>query len=434
MRELWQVDASRRVAILFCLVVLMVSEPSTRAQNTTNEREFPQSKAVVGKIVGQLQSSASGKLPVLDGFARTGDRALDHYSRGYYQCSATVKSAPSGGSRVQVSAKITAWYADEVGGESGYQVLPSNGRLESDFLDRVVEALAGSIATAGATAGALPRKSSPALLAPTISAPEPGDGESGGRAPGSSLSFKTGIISSEHPASPATQKAIVDKHEEELTAQAKSLAEILRNTAHPANLVAVKKQGTPILTSPNEGAKVVFLADAEDEFEILDKNVNWVHVRISRLSRGWIRRSSLELPEADTPIAASSDAPQPAGVPTFQVRDEQTSTFPGAWEPLRGKTVRILTVQKTGGPSSNANAKMDFAKALFEKEYAELVKAPSTTAGVVLIFDSEDGGMVAAPLLTLQAWKDGTLSDQAFWRRCFFDPPKMFTPSTTGSQ
>jgi hypothetical protein len=156
-------------------------------------------------------------------------------------------------------------------------------------------------------------------------------------------------------------------------------------------------------------------------------------VRISGLSRGWIRRSSLELPEAGTPIAASSDSPRPAGAPTFQVKDEQTSTFPGAWEPLRGKTVRILTVQKAGG-SSNANAKMDFAKSLFEKEYAELAKAPGTTAGVVLIFDSEDGGMVAAPVLALRAWKDGTLSDQAFWRRCFLDPPEMFAAQTTGSQ
>ena len=52
-----------------------------------------------------------------------------------------------------------------------------------------------------------------------------------------------------------------------------------------------------MLTSPNQGAKVLFLAAAEDEFEILDSNPNWVHVRISGLSRGWIRRSSLEMPK-----------------------------------------------------------------------------------------------------------------------------------------
>jgi hypothetical protein len=41
---------------------------------------------------------------------------------------------------------------------------------------------------------------------------------------------------------------------------------------------------------------------------------------------------------------------------------------------------------------------------------------------VVLIFDSEDAGLIAATVPSLQQWKAGTLSDQAFWRRRFFDP------------
>ncbi len=69
----------------------------------------------------------------------------------------------------------------------------------------------------------------------------------------------------------------------------KGLEEILHNQAHPANLVAVKKTSTPVLANPIENAKVLFLAAAEDEFEMLDANSNWVHVRISGLSRGWIR-------------------------------------------------------------------------------------------------------------------------------------------------
>jgi len=49
-----------------------------------------------------------------------------------------------------------------------------------------------------------------------------------------------------------------------------------------------------------------------------------------------------------------------------------------------------------------------------------------------VIFDSEDGGMAAATLPTLQQWKAGTLSDQAFWRRCFFDPPETFISQSGG--
>ena len=74
-----------------------------------------------------------------------GDRVLSRYQRGYYQCVAQVSSTPSGGSMVRVSATITAWYVDPSATKSGYQVLPSNGRLENDFLDRLQEALGGEV-------------------------------------------------------------------------------------------------------------------------------------------------------------------------------------------------------------------------------------------------------------------------------------------------
>ncbi|HEX3822015.1 MAG TPA: hypothetical protein VHW45_16920 [Candidatus Sulfotelmatobacter sp.] len=71
-----------------------------------------------------------------------------------------------------------------------------------------------------------------------------------------------------------------------LQAEADSLEETLKNTAHPKNLVAVRKPGTPLVALPNLNAKPQFLASMHDEFELLDFNANWVHVRISRLSRG----------------------------------------------------------------------------------------------------------------------------------------------------
>jgi hypothetical protein len=219
---------------------------------------------------------------------------------------------------------------------------------------------------------------------------------------------------------------------EELTKEAKGLEEILRNQAHPNNLVAVKKSGTPVLGNPIEGAKVLFLATAEDEFEILDTNANWVHIRISGLSRGWIRRSSLEMPKsfaADVKVESSTAS---ASAEHFQVKNEEIASFPGTWEPLRGKTVKILTVQNAGGSASNtgSRAKLEFAKSLFNTEYSKLIQAPTTAVGVVVIFDSEDGGMAAATLHTLQQWKAGSLSDQAFWRLCFFDPPETFISQT----
>lgn len=76
--------------------------------------------------------------------------------------------------------------------------------------------------------------------------------------------------------------------------------------------------------------------------------------------------------------------------------------------------------------STSPEARLAFAKSLFDQEYADLIRTSSTVAGVVVIFDSEDGGMIAATVPTLRPWKAGTLSDQAFWRRCLFDPPDAF--------
>jgi hypothetical protein len=414
------------------------------AQSAPYERTFAQSKLAVEKTLKQLQPSASGRLPVLEGFTGPDDRPLGRFQRGYYQCAIQVKSTPSGGALVRVSAKITAWYADPASSKSGYQELPSNGRLETDFLDRLGDALGGK---ASAPAASLPvssapsqTKNKPVASPPTISTPALSGGTPAGSTASSKASstpesspFKVGrAVTSDPVASSATQRAVADKHMEELTKEAKGLEEILRNQAHPNNLVAIKKSGTPVLVSPVEGAKVLFLATAEDEFEILDMNTSWVHVRISGLSRGWVRRSSLEMPQALASDAKVENASPQASAEQFQVKKEETASFPGTWELLQGKTVKIVTVQRAGGGASDTGprAKLEFAKSLFDKKYAELTQAPTTTAGVVLIFDSEDGGMAAATLPVLQQWKAGTLSDQAFWRRCFFDPPETFISQT----
>ncbi len=103
---------------------------------------------------------------------------------------------------------------------------------------------------------------------------------------------------------------------------------MLKNQAHPKNLVAVKKSGTPILASPSLTAKTFFMASAQDEFEMLDFNADWVHVRISGLSRGWIWRTSLEMPEGipDVPLVASTGAPTAADL--FQISREEVAPFP----------------------------------------------------------------------------------------------------------
>jgi hypothetical protein len=418
--RLWMVAA----AVLWALAV-----PCARAQGSPAERTYGQSKAVVEAAVRQLQSSAGGHLPVLDGFAVPGEQALDRFQKGYYQCTIQVSATPAGGSVVRVSAKITAWYNAPVASKSGYQVLPSNGRLESDLLDRLADILGAKAPSITVDSSAKP----PA----TSKGRDVASGTSAATADlPSAPSFKGGTFPrTEKSATPPPRSGGPDLHSQELAKEAKNLGEILNSQSHPDNLAAVLKSGTPVLVSPSEGAKVLFLADAEDEFEILDSNESWVHVRISGLSRAWIRRSNLEMPDSSSAENAVPESPPTVPAANnkgpFQIENEQIASFPGDWEPLRGKVVRIVSIQKAADSSADSGpqAKLAFVKGLFDKEYAELTQSSSTASGIVVIFDSVDGGMVAAALPVLGEWKAGTLSDEGLWRRCYFDPPEMLHPA-----
>src|SRR5260370_21494091 len=69
----------------------------------------------------------------------------------------------AGSTIVRLSAKITAWYADPDVAKSGYQVLPSNGRLELDFLDRLEEKLTGKPIAPASPAPNAPQPPQPKL-------------------------------------------------------------------------------------------------------------------------------------------------------------------------------------------------------------------------------------------------------------------------------
>ena len=432
--------------------LLLATVRNAGAQTGPYERTFYQSKSAVEKALKELQPSMRGRLPVLEGFALPGDHPFDRYQRAYYESSVQVSATASGGSVVRVSTKVTAWYADSAPSDSGYQLLTSNGRLESDLLDQLSDLLAtrpgvpSSEGSSGAGSRQNSNKDFPAIARPaasakppeiadkrtaepTISAPMPQSPETGRTF---SSSLEQGLSSQQLADSKNSLKSS-DQSQTRLQAEAASLEEVLKNQAHPRNLVAIKKTGTPVVASPSLNGKTLFLASAQDEFEMLDFNADWVHVRISGLSRGWIWRTSLEMPEgiSDVPLAGARAALVAADL--FQVTREETAPFPGDWEALRGKNVKIISVQKIQEDEKNsgAPAKLEFAKSLLDKSYAELAAKSQEIAGVVLIFDSVDGGMIAATLPTVQRWKAGTLSDAALWHQCYFDPPETFAVSST---
>ncbi|MGA7752206.1 MAG: hypothetical protein WCB05_05225 [Candidatus Sulfotelmatobacter sp.] len=415
------------VAIVFVLVALCA-----QAQNSSYQRAFPQSKAAIEKALKTLQPSLSGRLPVLDGFAKAGEHPLDRYQRGFYQTTVEVTSSGSG-SVVHISTKVTAWYADPETSNSGYQLLKSNGRIEGDLLDQLEEQLAKGTAekspasSAPATVNASEAPSKPTVEAktePAASTPSP-------KFPSNDRTFSSSLkptLPSREEDSGKTPDQLAGKSPNSLQAEVESLQEIAKNVAHPKNLVAVKKSGTPVVAKPSLTAKPEFLASLHDEFEMLDFNTDWVHVRISGLSRGWIWRNSVEMPEGIPDTAAPTASAGAAAADLFHVMREEIAPFPGDWEPLRGKNVKIISVQNADESSKDAGPKerLEFAKFLLDKSYKEVSEKPQELQGVVVIFDAADGGMIAATTVTLQQWRAGTLSDAALWHKCFFDPPETF--------
>lgn len=382
-------------------------------------RTFPKSKEDVESTLKDIQAFAGQKLPVVDGFVALGDQPLNRYERAFYQFSIDVVADTPNTTIVRVTAKITAWYADRDPSKSGYQVLPSNGRLELDFLDRLSDKLGGKLIS-------VPRSS--------VDAPRPKLDFSGGSVTSIMSSGKSATSPADVSGSSGDEIAPLrvkreaeEKRAQQLNQELQSLQEIQHNQAHPANLVVVRKSGTPILAKAIAGSRVLFTAAANDEFEFLDAEGEWIHVQISGASRGYIRRSGLDLPDAiSARLKSPNESPSSEKDQTFRVAREETSTFPGDWAPLRGKTVKIYTVQPASAESKEtpAKSKLEFAASLFRKFPGASSTSANSVQGIVVIFDSADGGFVASTVSNAQQFASGSLSLEAFWKSSYADLPQ----------
>jgi hypothetical protein len=439
---------------LFASAVLSIVPPSfanpALDQAHGEERVFHHPKVEVEKVIQELHATLNGRLPILDGFADRADEQWDRFTRGYYECAVQVAANGQDETRVRVTAKITAWYTDSNPSQSGYRVLLSNGRVESDVLDRIEEALTLKGGVSAAPQSSQPigsRPESPAHSS-TISPmtgirPDASNlpaldsfplvrGKPSGTSPkltGSpASSFIASPNSSEDIESLKHRREDAEKQLSDLNSVVQNLEEILRNQTHPADIAVVRKSGTHVMSKPSANGPVLFSADSEDEFQVLDGGPDWIHVQISGASRGWIRRSDLNLPEGLKVSANMGDAAASAPESTFQVVREETNVFKGSWVPLNGKMVKIIWAGPASaqGKPASALAKRNFAKSLLVKEYQEVSSHDPAPAGVVIVFDSADGGQVAATLENLKQWQSGSLSETSFWKLCSVDPPELF--------
>jgi hypothetical protein len=393
---------------------------SASGQAVPYARTFSKPKIEVEQTLKDLQASTGQKLPIVDGFVGTTQQPLDRYERAFYQFSIEVLPGVPAGTIVQVSAKITAWYADKDPAKSGYQILPSNGRLELDLLDRLDEKFGNKAAPGTARS----------IATSGISAPTPKLNLGGGinMSPGSGNPIAA-PEGTEELNRLRSERETEEKHMRSLNVELQGLEQVKKNQAHPLNLVTVKRAGTPVMAREGEESRVLFKAAVNDEFEFLDAEGEWIHVQISGVSRGYIRRSALELPEVIAEhLEETAKLEAAAKQAAFRVEREENSVFPGEWEALTGKMVKIYTVQPVSQDpkETDARAKLKFAGSLMRKFAEDVTPGATAGDGVVVIFDSADGGIAGATLASIQQLAKGGISEEAFWKQCYLDPPETF--------
>ncbi len=411
---------TRPLRSFLTLALMVASGRIATAQGVPYARSFAKSTTEVEQALKDLQAYSGQKLPILDGFVAAGAKPLAQYERGYYQFTIDVLPGESGATVVRLSAKVTAWHADRDVAKSGYEVLASNGRLELDLLDRLEEKLGGKPVSPGAAGSS------------GVETPKAKLDLSG--IPGGSLPLAAGASprTPDEVALLRTQREASERRVKQLTAELQGLKEIQGNQAHPRNLVVVKESQTPMYARAADNSRVLFQTAANDEFEFLDGDTQWIHVSISGDSRGYLLRNSVEVPEQiaerlESPTMVSADEKFVG----FRMEREETSPFPGDWAPLKGKTVKIYTVQpasqnpKESGPA----VRLNYSLVLFQKGLREATGAIPAPDGIVVIFDSADGGIAGATLAEIQRMVKGEISREAFWTQSYLDPVEAFRPA-----
>ncbi|GAC1672291.1 MAG: hypothetical protein PVS2B2_04450 [Candidatus Acidiferrum sp.] len=416
---------SSRMVKLFSIFLLFTSTAwyprAAVGQAVPYARTYARSKDDVENALKEFQAYAGQKLPIVEGFVAMGTQPLNRYERAFYQFGIDILPATSGSCVVRVTAKITAWYADPDPAKSGYQVMPSNGRLELDLLDRLTERFGGkaSFYTSRSSLQAPQPK-----IGLTVGLPENPNGAAGPA--GGTIS---GGATIEEMAVLKIKRETEEKHVQQLNTEFQNLEQIQHNQAHPQNLVVVKKSSTPVFARAAEGAKVLFQAAANDEFEFIDAAGEWIHVQISGASRGYLRKNSLELPEMFAgrvkPVDGISSNEKTS---LFRVVRDENGLFPGDWEKLKGKAVKIFTVQPSlpAAKKTEASAKLAFALSIFERFREDSAASTPAVEGVVVIFDSADGGIIGATLADTQQLAAGSLPREEFWKRSYMDPVTAF--------
>jgi hypothetical protein len=421
------------LAVIFLAAVAhLPAWPQTESVASV-ERTLPYSVDIVKRGLSQIGFDG-GRLPMVDGFVGASIPQLDRYQRPYYQYRLQVNAIDANTTSIKVEARISAWYADPEPSHSQYRSLPSNGRLEADLLDRLLDTLGSRSAKPEAAA---PTAKAPALLPSSeTSSPDPVSPQPAKP----SLPAVKPVNSSPTPqeqldALLAERQAVRDRTAATL-AQIEQLKAVDRKSDEVARLASIKHSGVGVMSRENFGGPVLFRAQAEDEFEVQSLESGWALVRLSDNATGYIQADELNLPLGIVEKRSVAEEATPAAQPAktsepdlgFWVSREDVNVFSGDWARLRGKRVLFVYAQPRGLLSDLAgdDTKLAYAKRVFVTRFHSVAQSSPNVEGVVVVFLGNKGGVAAASLPDIRQWVEGGLGDEAFVNRCSLDPSAEF--------
>jgi hypothetical protein len=134
---------------------------TTEVRSAPRERTYARGENDVKKALQELGAFDNAALPVLEGFATLGADGPVGYDRPCYRFRVMFDEAGSGSTTVRLEAVVTARFTDPPGSRPEYRSVPSNGRLETDMLDRLDGYLRVAGTSASTTAGPRPAAVSP---------------------------------------------------------------------------------------------------------------------------------------------------------------------------------------------------------------------------------------------------------------------------------
>ena len=374
---------------IFLLAVHSLSQAEQQAQL----REFPISLGAVQSALQQLGAYRGARLPSLAGFIEGEPAETPNYEHPYYEFKFDLKPLGPNQTLVSVQVNVSAWYADPQGNNSGYQKFKSNGRLESDILDRLSDFLSN-------------RKSI------------------------SSLDLR-GL---EQQIEVIHKQRVDSEHRiAELERQLLDLKTSGRETSK-IEYVTTTKSHVPVLSAPGNRASLLLHAELEDEFEILQHRGAWSQIRLEGDRNGWIRSSQLKPSQLDS-SGGLERGPGSSSAPGFTVVREIVSSFSGDWPRLKDKPALYIWARPEGSALNVlAGDKLKFAKHIFVERYREAAhNSQNSVQGIVVIFLDQRGGVAAADLDNIRSWAEGGVSAATFIAKCSLDPPGAFgNPTAIG--